>query len=111
MNNPLDALRHHVTGAIERGEATAIEEKLKMKLTHYAIRDLHAVAPDDEEPGTYDVLAKAEDGRVFYTEDVMMADEAKDFVALMLVEPYEFDYWEDKPVDAPYVGEVSWVAA
>lgn len=24
FNNPLDALRHHVTGAIERGEATAI---------------------------------------------------------------------------------------
>jgi hypothetical protein len=81
-----------------------------MKLTHYAIRDLHAIAPDDEQPGVHDVIAKAEDGHIFYTEDVYDSKEEAE-ADLPLLKTYEFDYWSDKPVGAEHVGEVSWVAA
>lgn len=81
-------------------------------ITHYAIRDLHAIDPDDELPGTYDVLAKTEDGRIFYSEDIYVLDEAKDFVELMKTKPYEFEYWEDNPVTlARVAANLEWVQA
>ena len=61
MNNPLlDRLRYHVTGAIERGEATAIVEVPATKIDHKAI-------PPQYRDGNPKLDFYGSDGRYLYS--------------------------------------------
>ena len=71
-----------------------------MKITHYAVRDLHADSPDDYALGEHDVLAKTADGRVYYSEEMFdSVAEARAFMCAEIAKPSGFDYWEDMPLD------------
>lgn len=41
-----------------------------MKPTHYAVRDLNLVAPDEFPAPAWDILRQEEDGRVYCSEDI-----------------------------------------
>jgi len=56
FDHPLDALRYHVTGAIERGETEPIAE---IRESFVVIENTPGYMPDDDDPPTFDDYADA----------------------------------------------------
>ena len=80
------------------------------RITHYAIRDLHAIEPDHEHPGTTDVIVKTDAGRVYYSEDVYGSPEhAAEFAQAL---PLDLDYWRENVLTGPALlgcADYTWV--
>lgn len=83
-----------------------------MRITHYAVRDLHAIDPDSEKHPVWDVVGKTDDGTCYYSDELFGSEaEARAFIEGQIETPYGFGYWEDNKLEPHQVrvAFVDWV--
>jgi hypothetical protein len=89
MINPLDRLRHHVTGAIERGEKKPVVE---VRPTHFAVPCVVLVEAKDEDEAYEIVNLKVQNATLGSGACVLIDEELNAF-------PYDADTFEVRSIN------------